>query len=230
LTPLLQIIEFRELVCQYLATSWAQGIGLRIPDRDTVLFFARYYLQLSVVFLLVYGGANYFTSTRPDLNALYFDWERHTAFVPGFIYVYLSIFLVFLLPLFFLDKRQIRALAATFVLATLIAGVIFLLLPAELPFVRPETVPGHGFVFRWLYRFELPHNLFPSLHVTYATLFIGTAIHVETSTPLRTALFAWLLLLLVSVILVRQHTIIDIAGGLALAAASYRAVYRRIAG
>jgi membrane-associated phospholipid phosphatase len=203
---------------------------LRTPDRDTAWLFVRYYVQLSVLFLLVYGGTNYFTSTRSDLNPLYFDWERHTVFVPGFVYVYLSIFLVFLLPLFFLGKPQIRALAATFTLATLIAGVIYLLLPAELPFVRPDTVPGHGFVFRWLYKLALPHNLFPSLHVTYAALFIGTAINVETSTPLRTALFAWLLLLLVSVILVRQHTIIDIAGGLALAAASYGAVYRRIAG
>lgn len=199
---------------------------MRIPDRDTTRIFFGYYLSLSVVFLIVYGGVNYLTSIRSDLHILYFDWELNTVFVPGFIYIYLSVFLVFLLPLFSLNARQIRAIAAAFVMATVVAGIVYLLLPAQLPFVRPDSVPGHEFAFKCLYALALPHNLFPSLHVTYSVLFIGVICGVEKSVPLKANLLVWLALLLVSVLLVRQHQIIDIAGGIVLAAISYSTIYR----
>ena len=201
---------------------------MRVPNRETAIVFFRYYFLLGAVFLVIYGGTNYLTSVRIDLYRLYFAWELSAPFVPGFVYIYLSILLLFLLPLFTLNEHQIRALAGSVLAATVIAGVIFLLIPAEPPFERPTTVVGHEFVFGWLYALELPYNLFPSLHVSYAALFIGVAAREERSMLVRLALAVWLVLLIVSVVLVRQHQVIDIAGGIILATLCYRVVYARI--
>lgn len=200
---------------------------MHIPNRDTAVTFFRHYLFLGAIFFVIYGGMNYLTSVRNNRYTLSFDWELQTPFVPGFVYVYLSIFLVFLLPLFYLSSDQIRALSKTFLAATVLAGIVYFFVPAELAFDRPHTVPGHEFVFKWLYTLALPHNLFPSLHVTYATLFIGLAVREERSSILQAGLAVWLLLLMISVLLVRQHHIVDIAGGMVLAFACYRLVYNR---
>lgn len=201
---------------------------MRLPNRDNTRLFFRNYLLLSLVFFCVYGGINYLTSIRSSHYTLYFEWESQIPFVPGFIYVYLSVFLVFLLPLFYCSTQQIRAISAAFLVATVIAGTVYLVMPAQLYYERPSTVPGHEFVFTWLYRLALPHNLFPSLHVTYTSLFIGVAIREETIRYTKVALMLWWLLLIASIFLVRQHQVVDAGAGIMLAYLSYRLVYLRI--
>lgn len=200
---------------------------MEIPNRDKLVLFLRNYVFLGAVFIGIYGSINYLTALRSEHYALYFDWETRVPFVPGFVYVYLSILLVFWLPLFFLNNVQIRAISRTFFVATVVAGIVYLILPAELYFVRPSSVPGHEFAFEWLYRLALPHNLFPSLHVTYATLFIGTTIRQESSQAVRIGLVLWWMLLIASIFLVRQHHVADAFAGIALAYLCYHFVYRR---
>ena len=96
------------------ARNTTTGKTLHIPSRETAAAFFRYYLLLSGVFLVVYGGTNYLTSMRSGHFLLYFDWEARIPFIPGFIYLYLSIFAVFLLPVFSLSIKKIRALAGAF--------------------------------------------------------------------------------------------------------------------
>ena len=202
---------------------------LRIPSRETAAEFFRSYLLLSLVFVVVYGSINYLTSIRSRHFLPYFDWEARIPFIPGFVYLYLSIFFVFLLPLFSLPTRKIRALAGAFLTATVAAGCIFLILPAAPRFERPEIVPGYEFVFAWLYTFELPYNLFPSLHVTYATLILRAVAREENSPAVAAGLGLWWCLLIASVLLVRQHQIVDIIGGIALASLCQRLVYCHLA-
>lgn len=201
---------------------------MRLPNRDNIRVFFRDYLLLSLVFFCIYGGINYVTSIRSSHYSIYFEWESQIPFVPGFIYVYLSVFLVFFLPLFYCSTQQVRAISAAFLVATVFAGTIFLVIPAELYYERPSTVPGHEFVFEWLYRLELPHNLFPSLHVTYTTLFIGVAVREEAIQYTKVALVLWWLLLVASIFLVRQHQVVDAVAGIFLAYLCYRLVYLRI--
>lgn len=201
---------------------------MRIPNRDTARLFFRNYVFLGLAFFCIYGGTNYLTTLRHSHYALYFDWESQIPFVPGFVYVYLSIFLVFLLPLFYLNGEQIRAISRAFIFATSFAGGVYLLLPAELYFDRPPSVPGHEFAFKWLYTLALPHNLFPSLHVTYASLFIGVIAVEEPSSTLKAGLAAWWLLLIASVFLIRQHQLLDAIAGIILAFLCYRFVYWRM--
>ena len=82
------------------------------------------------------------------------------------IYIYLSINVFLMLPVAVLDTEEIRRFAKAFALVTLAAALLHLLLPAQLGWNRPASVPGYA-IFERFYALDSPHNLVPSLHITY---------------------------------------------------------------
>jgi membrane-associated phospholipid phosphatase len=78
-------------------------------------------------------------------------------------------------------------------------------------------------VLRLLYSMDLPHNLMPSLHVSWSALFV---ISLRSASPawLRRAFEAWFVALCTSVLLVHQHHVLDVAGGILVALAAKLAV------
>lgn len=171
---------------------------------------------LLVLFILVYGGLNWYSARRSDHLALWFDWEREIPFVPGMVWAYLSIFVSFFLPMFALDARGIEALCRRLALATLISGACFLLFPSRLGFDRLDTVAGYEQIFGLLHILDLPHNLAPSLHVSWSLILLVTLASVS-AWWLRVAFVLWLALLIASVLLVHQHHVLDVAGGILVA-------------
>jgi membrane-associated phospholipid phosphatase len=198
-----------------------RGIG-------NALFYARLALPLSLLFGVVYFGTNWITTRRADTRSLYLEWELAIPFVPSMIYVYASLLLLLLLPAFTLTRSQLIALARSLVAALFIAAAIYLLLPADLGFVRPDHVPGYNAVFQALFALEMPHNLVPSLHVATSALFIAVLYRGLSSAWIRGGLILWGLLLCASVLLVHQHHVLDVVSGLLLGYLCYRLVYRRL--
>jgi membrane-associated phospholipid phosphatase len=205
----------------------ADARRLAWPARPRLLLYLRLLALLTLLFALVYGGCNWLAQWRGSSVGLYADWELALPFVPAMIYVYLSIGGLFLLPLFCLDGDEMRALAKAFAVATLAAGAVFLLLPAHLGHPRPPTVPGHDAFYALVYRLDLVHNTVPSLHITYSTLIVRI---VGGVLPGRgsAVLHAWLALMAVAVVLVRQHHLLDVAAGLALGWACHRYYLRAL--
>ncbi len=62
------------------------------------------------------------------------------------------------------------SLAYAFLVGTLASTVVFVLFPGELGYSRPEYVAEFDFLFQLLYQLDRPHNLYPSLHVTFSSL------------------------------------------------------------
>lgn len=171
-------------------------------------------LLLDLLFVLVYGGASLFNHLRSAHLELYFDWETGLPLVPGFIYPYFSIFLLFLLPPFALEVPALRRLAKQLMAATLVAGAAFVLLPT-----RPGFEPVVGelpSLFNLLANIDPPYNLLPSLHVTYSTLTI-LAISFISPAWLKLLLWLWLGVMCASVVLIHQHHLLDVVSGLLLA-------------
>lgn len=197
------------------------------PSRARLLLYARLLTLLTLLFAVVYGGCNWLTQWRGGGFGLYAAWELALPFVPVLIYAYLSVNGLFLLPLFCLDEWEMRALAKAFALATLVAGAIFLVLPAHLGHERPGVVQGYEAFYTVLYRLDLAHNMVPSLHIAYSTLIVRIVAGVL---PARGAavLYAWLALIAVSVVLVRQHHLLDVATGLALGWGCHRFYLREL--
>jgi membrane-associated phospholipid phosphatase len=180
------------------------------------MVYLRYCLLIDLCFLVVYGGCNWLTEQRPAHWTLYFPWELSLPFVPAMIWGYGSMLVLFLLPLFQLEEQSLRRLGRQILLALALASLTFLLLPAQLGFVRSSHVPGYDDVYQLIYAIDYPHNLVPSLHIVFSALIIAALM--ETSGAAWRGVYAlWLAVISASVVLVHQHHIIDVASGYLLA-------------
>jgi membrane-associated phospholipid phosphatase len=180
----------------------------------------------AALFTAVYGGAGYRAGLAPAEHRLYADWELSLPFVPAMIYPYLSIGAAFALPLFTLSRRELRAFAGAFALATVAAGTFFLAFPARVAFPRPATVPGHELLYAALYSLDSPYNAFPSLHAALGTLTLLAAARGVRAAGARLGLMLWLAGLLAATVLVHQHHLADTGAGLALGALCYACFVR----
>lgn len=171
-----------------------------------------------LVFGTLYPLVNWLTGVRASTFGLYLDSERTIPFLPVWIWAYLSINLLFLLPPLFMRAADMPLLGRRMLVATVSGCLIFLLLPARLGFER--VVPGDGLyrtVFGGLFQADGPHNLVPSLHVTYASLCILGFQAAAREWRTRVAWGLWLVTIMASTVLVHQHHLLDVASGLALA-------------
>jgi hypothetical protein len=112
----------------------ATGRGLAWPTRGALRAYLAWGITWEIVFFLVYLGSNWVTEQRAVRHHLYVQWELGIPLVPSMIWVYLSILVLYVVPLFQMDERAMPRLAKQMLLATVVAGGIFLLLPAELGF------------------------------------------------------------------------------------------------
>lgn len=171
---------------------------------------------LSLLFLLVYGGCNWFTSTRHDIGSFYFAWERHIPFVPLMIVPYMSIDLFFIAaPFLCRGDRQRRTFSNRVIAAILVAGVCFLLMPLRFSFERPPAEGWLGVVFNNFRSLDQPYNQFPSLHIALRTILATLYVH-RTRGILRLLVRVWFSLIGLSTLLTYQHHLIDVIGGFAL--------------
>jgi hypothetical protein len=205
-----------------LAAPPTCGWTLR-PHPAIVARSLRWAAALLVLFLIVYGGLNWLTTRRTDHLSLWFDWELSIPFVPGMVWAYLSIVASFFLPMFALDARGIDALCRRLALATVLSGACFILFPQQLGFHRLGSVAGYEQAFALIHGLDLPHNLAPSLHVSWSLILLLTLARVSTGW-LRRAFLLWLALLITSVLLVHQHHVLDVAGGILVALAARIAI------
>src|SRR5262245_22530809 len=106
------------------------------PDMRRVRLYVSWAGLTGVTFFAVYPTLNWLASLRSHRFHLYVAPELEIPFVPHFICAYLSMYALFLLPLFVLPADRIPALGKQLVGGTVASGVLFLLLPAELGFTR----------------------------------------------------------------------------------------------
>ena len=177
---------------------------------------------ISIAFFPIYSVCNWVTSKRDHTFDLYFATELEIPFVPQFIWFYLSLYLLFIIPPFFLNQQQIRSLGKQLLAATVFCGMVFLLLPAHLGFERSIPLdPFYSALFSNLFAVDLPHNMVPSLHVAFSALILF-ALSGNTGTVLARAIFwTWLVLICASTIFVHQHHLLDVATGLLVATFFY---------
>jgi membrane-associated phospholipid phosphatase len=173
---------------------------------------------LSVLFLIVYGSCNWITSRRANVGTIYFEWEREIPFVPFLILPYMSIDLFFIVaPFLCRTDRELSIFAKRVAAAIIVAGICFLLLPLRFAFPRPHADGWLGALFDWFRGMDAPHNLLPSLHAALTLILLDVYFR-HTRGFVRVAIMIWFVLMALSPVLTYQHHVIDIAGGIVLAA------------
>jgi len=182
-----------------------------LPDRERVRTYLVWAWWVGVAFFAVYPTMNWLTSRRPSPFHLYVSAELRLPFVPQFVWAYFSMYVLFVMPPFILQKPQMSALGKQLIAGTLVSGLLFLLLPAELGFERtiPTDAPYAG-IYAAMFGVDRPYNLVPSLHVIYSAV-IALACADSARPVARAALLGWLAVIAASTILVHQHHVLDVA-------------------
>lgn len=170
---------------------------------------------LSILFFAVYGTCNALAARAGDAGVICAEWERRIPFVPAAIVPYWSIDLLFFLAPFLLTtRRALRTHAVRIVAATLASGVFFLVFPLTFAWPRPPVDGALGALFGALDTMDDPHNLFPSLHVAYATIL--WPVFATLRRKGRLFFQACLVLTVASTLFTWQHHVADLVGGFAL--------------
>lgn len=198
------------------------------PSRDRALHYLRVVATQVALFAVIYGGCNWLTAHRSGVGHYYFAWELDIPLMPRMIWLYHSILLLFLMPMFVFNREQVTAIGRAFASVTMAGGVCFLLFPGVAGFTRPDyaSEPGlQALAFRILYHADNIHNVMPSLHVAYCTLVI-LSLQKQLQGRVRLVFWAWLLAIVTSTVLVHQHHLVDLPTGALLGYAGYRLFLR----
>jgi len=166
---------------------------------------------------VVYFGTNEIASKSEHFYKLYFEFERDIPMVPWMVYIYQSFALLIVITYFSIKSPQkIKAYSISFMSSCGIAAVFFILFPTELGFSRTENIEGYEFMYNLLHMIDKPHNLAPSLHITYSALGAYVLSSEIKSKWLKGMIWLWFLLICSSIVLVHQHHLFDIFSGILL--------------
>jgi membrane-associated phospholipid phosphatase len=186
-------------------------------------------LGVGVWFSVVYYGAEWVTSLHPYRVRVHLDAELRIPYVPAAVLGYMSLYLPLWMAGFVLrTRREVRALAWTLSGVILVAGVCFLLLPAEHAFPPPPPDMGAWtdlvHFAKWV---ALEHNLVPSLHVALSTICLAVYAR-QAGAVGRVLLWSWAAAIALSTLLLHQHYLLDVATGFALGLVGVRLGYDRL--
>lgn len=169
---------------------------------------------------LTYFGTRIFTTGRYHYN-IESPLDQMLPLVPFFVVFYLLAFVQWAVC-YILIGREKKEYCFRFFLGEIIAKtlclVIFLIFPTTLN--RPQ-ITGSGIfeqLTAFVYKIDAPDNLFPSIHCLESWMcFRGCRKLTATTLPrwFSGANFVFTLLVFASTVLLKQHVLIDIAGGVA---------------
>ena len=177
-------------------------------------------------FVLVYGGCDWLTAHRAFRVRLDLPFEQHTPFVPWTVVFYMSIYALFAAgPFIIRARREFAALVAALALSTAVAGLGFLLFPAQTYYPMPGNLGAWSSLYHVADDINLTYNLAPSLHVALSVGCIA-AFSRHASSWGRPLLWAWALAIAASTLLTHQHYLVDAVSGWLLGWWTQRAMGR----
>ena len=149
-------------------------------------------------------------------------------FLNIFVVPYITYYFVFFIPAVYIykNKKWFRPFAHSF-LFVIVAGFLTQLL-FQTTFTRPIIVQDSvlNSIIYFIYSVDKPLNLFPSFHVAITGLVNLALLDIDRRKGLY--LLPLSILIIISTLLIKQHVILDIVGGLILAFAGYFLVFRKI--
>jgi membrane-associated phospholipid phosphatase len=192
--------------------------------RDVLL--ALLLAAVSVATYLIYPVLNH----GPQRIFLRTPLDRAIPLVPVMVIPYLSLFpLIIVAAAVFAiaDLRRVQALALAVTLALLVSYLVYAL--AQSYVIRPSP-DGRNWLtaaVRYVYSLDRPYNDFPSLHTSLSAIVAVMWLRIHPRTGVAVAL--WCGLIIASTLLIHQHYLADVAGGLAVAWLAVTASDRAIA-
>jgi membrane-associated phospholipid phosphatase len=145
---------------------------------------------------------------------------------PEWSVIYGSLFLAALLPAFVVHQQELlRRTILAYLAMWLFSYACFLSFPTIGP--RPSEVTGNGFfawVLRVIYSSDVRYNCLPSLHV--AQCFLAALACHRVHRGVGAVALAWALAVGISTLYTKQHYVLDVIAGMALAFVAFRLFIR----
>lgn len=183
----------------------------------------RLILLLALLWLasVPYLEINAYSATRSTFD-LTMPLDTLIPFRPRWDYTYGALYLMWLVPFTSIrDPELLDRTGRAYLLLYLTSYATFLLFPVHIarPTVSPDSF--HEWGMAALAGVDGPYNGFPSIHVSMALLV--AAIGGKTSRALGWVLWPLAVGVAISTILLKQHVIADVVGGIVVAIAAIRA-------
>lgn len=179
-------------------------------------------LQGSIYVLL---GRN----TGSDVFYNYALIDTKIPFIKEFIYPYVSWMPILYLGFLYLgvtNKSLYWRALFTYNVGVIAANICFAVFPTHVPRPVVEGSDLSSLLVQFIYNNDAPYNCFPSVHVlTSYLLFIIVQRHLTFKPLAKISWSVWLWLIIASTVFVKQHSLLDVAGGIAFAEAAYWAVH-----
>ena len=193
---------------------WLCGAEGRLRKRRVAVVFAGIY----VLFTATYLSINHFSVGRVAFT-LFLPGEERLPFLPIFEYLYvLTYFLPALLIVTIRDFASLRRLFRATGLTLLAAYTTYLLFPVYFERPQLEVTSLHTWLLSLEY-LDKPYNHFPSLHVALSWLGVFAS---QVSRRFRVGLRSLATGISISTVFVKQHYIVDVLYGIALAWVAWR--------
>ena len=150
-----------------------------------------------------------------------------------FVIFYVSWFLLIvisLLDFFLYDIQSFRDLSWFIIVTQIVAMIVYIVYPSRQD-LRPLVFERHNIftmVLDFLYHFDTPTGVCPSLHVAYSIGIASVWLKKKDASPLwKAILVVWIVLICVSVMFVKQHSAVDVIAALPLGLLAELLVYRK---
>lgn len=190
-----------------------------------------------LLYWVFYGAMFFFVeriSTNRDWNIMYCSLDDCIPFCEVFLipYLFWFVFLVgMILYTFFFEVPVFKKLMWYIIVTYTFTIVIYLIYPTAQE-LRPEVFPRDNVFTRfleWFYTFDTNTNVNPSLHVIGSFAVMYAAWHSErfSSRGWKAAFTVTALLISISTVFVKQHSIIDVISGVLVCMFFYPFVYKR---
>lgn len=187
------------------------------------------YSRVPLLLVIVWNGGAYYGGRLIAQNWPHdqFDLPLDTAipFLPWTVSIYILSYFFWIVN-YILAARRDKASAYRFFCADFITRCVCLFFFLALPTtnIRPGVV-GNGIwsaLMRLIYNSDAADNLFPSIHCI-ASYLSAVGIKNDKRVPLWYRVFSYLLTvaICISTVTTKQHVVVDVAGGIALAAVAY---------
>lgn len=142
--------------------------------------------------------------------------DRALPFSPSAIWLYLSFFLIVPAGYLLAPLQRIKWLTLAMQLTALGAGAVYLLWPTTMAYPQNDGVGISAQLLAALTQVDSPQNCLPSLHMALTVLAVWALSDGERK--MRTALWMlWGVAIAFSILQLRRHLFVDLAGGVLLA-------------
>jgi len=154
-------------------------------------------------------------------------WELDIPFLPVFVWIYLTIYPLFLLPFLFIrNKEFFRQFSIAYITVMCICYVFYIFYPVRFLYRPPLAIDSFSsWALSIVYKADNAWNCFPSMHVAMSLLAALTILEVHLVRGILAILLT--VLIAASTILIKQHYIMDVLASMLLMSLVYFIFFRK---